>query len=149
MNTLPANSLSIINSASFEFSIIFNFSSKYSKLLTLFYLPFILFSELTFLLDPLFLIFIFYISIVTRSTDSIVATFVFYGFYSLLTILTDEHFRFSDKIILSLVSPIAYVFFSIISFVEYLGLIFSLLNLRGIFGNKKLTGKWEHVERVG
>lgn len=128
----------------------FNCGHKYSKFLTCIYLPFQLFSEFTFLLDPLFFIYIVYISIEYADPRSYIGMFLFLMFYTAIAVATDREASKFDSCILLLVSPLAYLMFFVISIVEYAGLIKCIIKWREIIYAKQFNRcGWTPVARIG
>jgi cellulose synthase/poly-beta-1,6-N-acetylglucosamine synthase-like glycosyltransferase len=127
----------------------FNFSKKYTKLLTFIQLPFVLYSEFSFLIDPLLIGFLLYLTLRYHETSSALGVFVFLGFYTAVTIFTDEYLTLKEKCVSLLYAPFAYMFFFIISIVEYKALIQSIINIKGILKAREINQcGWEHVART-
>ncbi|SRR5258708_2790884 len=128
----------------------FSSSKQHSKLLTWFQLPFVLYSELTFLIDPLLIGFLIFLTTKYHELKTIGGAFLFVGFYTLMTVIGDEHLTTTEKIVNIFLSPFAYLFFLTISFVEYAALIQSIFRPGGIINAKQLNRcGWTHVERHG
>src|SRR5260221_590916 len=126
----------------------FNRSKKYSKSLTFFQLPFIIYSEITFLLDPILVGFLIYISIRYKDVTTYQSIFLFLGFYVAIAILSEE-MSFIEKIKCLFVAPLSYIFFFVVSIVEYGTLIKCFIDRDGIFRAKEINKcNWEHIERV-
>lgn len=127
----------------------FNTKSQYSRPLTCLYLPFILFSEASFLLDPLLIGFVGYLAIYYQDVTALQGMFLFLGFYTFMSIITEEQIAFMHRIGLILLSPLAYAFFFIISCVEYIALLRSIFQAQGIINTKQERDcRWEPVERL-
>ena len=129
-------------------NLFFNRSNKYSKLLTFFQLPFVIYSELTFLVDPLLIGFLIFISIKYRDVATYQDIFLFIGFYVVIAVLSEDMTMY-EKIQCLLLAPLSYIFFFVISIVEYATLIKCILDKNGIFHAKEINKcNWEHVERI-
>ena len=128
----------------------FNRSKIYSKPLTFLQLPFVIYSELAFLIDPILVTFIIYLCIKYRETASLLGVFSFLAFYVILAIVSDEHLSHKERIYFIIFAPLSYFFFFIISLVEYAALVKSIIRYKGIIYAREI-GKcgWEHVDRIG
>ncbi len=128
----------------------FNRDKKYSKFLTFVYLPFQLFSEVTFLFDPLFIAYIAYISIKVGDITSYYGMFLFMMFYVAIAIVTDYMSSAKERSILLLFTPISYLMFLLVSIVEYCGLIQCIIKWKEIiYASKFNRCGWTPVERLG
>lgn len=128
----------------------FNNSTKYSKYLTHFYLPFQLFSEITFLFDPLFMFYIIYLSVKYSSISSFYGMFLFLMFYTVIAIATDKESTIKERIRLLLFSPLSYAMFFVVSILEYAGLIKCIVKWDEIIHASKYNRcGWTPVERIG
>lgn len=129
-------------------ALFFNTQNRYTKLLTFLQLPFVLYSELTFLLDPLFWGFLIYFSVKYNDVTSYQWMFLFLGFYTVSMIIIDEYSSIREKVEFLLVAPISYLIFFSISLVEYLCLVSSIIHVHGIIFAKELKKcSWAHVQR--
>lgn len=122
---------------------------KYGKLLTWFYLPFSIFSDIAFLFEPLMVSYIFYVIFRYGDIVTLVSAFVVVGTYISLNVLAEDTISWKDRIKLVLVAPAMYVCFYVLSVVEYMALIKGLINLRKIKTSitEGVCG-WQHVERA-
>ncbi len=128
----------------------FNLSGKYNKRLTFYQLPFVLYSELAFLIDPLLIGFMIYLTFKYQEMSTFTGVFLFLGFYSFITIVSDEYLTFKEKFYSMVLVPFVYLFFFVISVVEYFALIKSIVSYKGIIYAKEINNcGWEHVERIG
>ena len=130
-------------------SLIFNFRSKYNWSFTLYYLPYALFAQIMFLLDPIFITAVLYYSFVNRDFYVLIIMIVFYCFLTCLAIIGDDYMPWSKKFLYLLISPVSYLAVSLISVVEYLASLRCIWNWKKIIfykRNKKVS--WNHVKRV-
>jgi biofilm PGA synthesis N-glycosyltransferase PgaC len=122
----------------------------HSKLFSWLQLPFVLYSEFTFLIDPLLIGYIIYISAKYGDIGSLQGVFTFFWFYTVIAIVSDHYTNWRYKLQLIFFAPFAYLFFFAVSFVEYIALWKCLINFKGIFDVEKNGDcRWEHVERLG
>jgi cellulose synthase/poly-beta-1,6-N-acetylglucosamine synthase-like glycosyltransferase len=127
-----------------------NKESKYTKFLTCVYLPFQLFSEITFLFDPLLIIYIAYLSLIYFNINSYFGMFVFLMFYTVIAIATDKESSLKRSFELLLLSPLSYFMFFVVSIVEYIGLIRCIVKWKEIIYAKEYNRcGWTPVARSG
>lgn len=129
-------------------SLFFNYDKKYSKGLTFFYLPFAIYGDIAFLLEPLLLGFIIYITIIYGDTLTLLSAYTLISAYICMNILAEDTFTFKQKLQLLLLAPTMYVFFYLLSFVEYVALVKTIFNLKKL--RKSLEDKncsWIHIKR--
>lgn len=128
----------------------FNRSKKYTKPLTLWQLPFVIYSELAFLVDPILIAFIIYLCVKYKETASLLGVIFFLAFYVTLAIISDKYLSYKEKIYLIILTPLSYFFFFTISLIEYIALIKSIFNYKGVIYAREINKcGWEHVGRIG
>jgi cellulose synthase/poly-beta-1,6-N-acetylglucosamine synthase-like glycosyltransferase len=128
----------------------FSLDKKYSKSLTLFYLPYALFGDLAFIIEPILTGFIFYVVIRYGDLTTLVSAFLLISSYIILNILAEDTIKIKDKIKLLLISPTMYFYFFILSFVEYIALIKAIINLKNLSSSiKQSNHTWVPVTRSG
>lgn len=127
----------------------FNSHDTYTKSLTFLQLPSVLYSEFVFLFEPLFLLFVFYLAFHYKDPLSLLSLLTFLGIYSCLVIVSDKYLSVKEKIPYILISPFAYILFSVVSVVEYIALIKCIMQAQRIFLTEK-TGicNWNPVKRL-
>lgn len=128
----------------------FNRGKKYTKFLTFVYLPFQLFSEFTFMFDPLFIGYILILTIKYANPASYYGMFLFLMFYTAIAVVTDNEASTKEKSFLLLLTPFSYLIFFIVSIVEYAGLLKCILKWREIIYAKDYNRcSWVPVARAG
>lgn len=128
----------------------FNNDKKYTFFLTHIYLPFQLFSEFTFLFDPLFVLYILILAFKYWTISSYYGMFLFLMFYTVIAIATDKESSALERIRLLIFSPLSYAMFFIVSIVEYAGLIKCIIRRDEIFNASKYNRcGWTPVARIG
>lgn len=126
----------------------FSRNSNHTKQLTYIQLPFVFYSEFTFLLEPLLLGFLVYVSYIFQDLTSLQWVIGFYAFFTSVTVVSDRHLNKEEKVLLITLSPLSYVFFFIISIVEYVALIKCIIGYNGIINARKIDiCSWDHVDR--
>jgi len=128
----------------------FNNSRRYDKRLTHYQLPYSLWAEVMFTLEPLLIT--YFIAVVVIYSDAITLL----GAYAVTTILIawniimdESETRASKKKLLPL-AFMQYPLFFILSYVEYAALVKSITQLPKLKSSLQSDkGSWEHVARVG
>ena len=128
----------------------FNSDKRFTKGFTFIYLPFAIFSDIAFLFEPLFILYIFYIIFRFGDLITLISAFLIISSYIILTIIMEETISTKDKMVYVTVAPFMYLFFYVLSLVEYIALIKTLVNLprlkQSIYEN---ICRWDHVDRLG
>ena len=130
-------------------SLIFNINPKYNWSFTLYYLPYMLFAQLMFILDPIFVGVIIYYSIMNQDFFVLMIMLLFYYFLTCLAIIGDDYMNWRQKAFYLFIAPMSYVAMTVVSFIEYGASIKCLFNWKKIIfykRNKHLS--WSHVQRV-
>jgi poly-beta-1,6-N-acetyl-D-glucosamine synthase len=127
----------------------FNTSKKYSKTLTMFFLPYSMLLELSLFLEPFFIAYMLYFSISNRDVNAMLGSAIFLAFFMFATLATEDDMSNKMKIKLLLLAPFTFLFMYVITIIEYLSLIRTWLNWNSLFGKTEEKGNWEHVERLG
>lgn len=123
---------------------------KFTRGLVWIVLPFALFFELTFLLEPVIVSFILYIVVAYRDYLTLASALAIISFYVSMNILADETIPRREKLQLVMLTPLMYFAFYIVSFAEYVALIKALVNLRKLKSSlAKNRQTWIPVERLG
>lgn len=134
-------------------SLFWNNQTSKNRFLSWIYLPYALFSELTYAVEPLVIFFIFYLLFSYGDLSMILGSFLTFCFYTIIQVTGASHgYSLKEKVMLSLFAPVAYFLIYILSYVEYLATIRGLLNLRKLFREQSSgtnTCAWSHISRVG
>ncbi len=129
-------------------SMFFSKDKSFTKGLTWFYLPYALFNDFAFLLEPITFIYIISISIIYKDLFTLVSAFLVMTIYNILNIVSEHTIPFKDMVKYILLSPIIYPAFYVLSLVEYIALLQAIKNLPNL--NKSLNqnrNTWQHVNR--
>jgi biofilm PGA synthesis N-glycosyltransferase PgaC len=129
-------------------NLFFSRDTKHSKLLTWGYLPYAIFGDLAFFLEPLIVAYILFIVVWYRDLWTLLGALVVMTTYFAIIILGDETLRWQKKVPFLLLTPVMYFLFYALSFVEYVALIKSLVRLHKVpqsIGQNDQS--WTHVER--
>ncbi len=128
----------------------FSFDNKFTKGLTWIYLPYALFGDLAFFFEPLVIGYILFLVVIYHDYFTLLSAFLVISFYIIMNILAEDTIPFADKTFMVLVSPLMYFLFYILSFVEYIALIKSLVKIHTL--KRSITTKkhvWQPVKREG
>ncbi len=130
-------------------SLFFATERKHSRVLTWFYLPYALFSDLAFFFEPFMVSYILYIVVVYGDWVTLASAFLVVGGYLSLNILAEDTIPLRQKFVLAMIAPFMYFFFYLLSYVEYLALIKTYMKFWEIPASirAKQCG-WTHVERA-
>ena len=126
----------------------FNSHKEFTKALTYFYLPFAIYGDIAYFFEPLMVSYILYITIRYHDLFTLLTAFTVISIYISLNILAEETLKTKDKILLVAIAPTMYLFFYILSLVEYIALIKALIKLPNL--KKSLDQQichWQHVQR--
>jgi poly-beta-1,6-N-acetyl-D-glucosamine synthase len=128
---------------------LFNPSFKYNWLFTLYYLPYMVFSQAMFLFDPIFVAIILYGAFVSQEFLILTLLFFFYFFLTCLAVLGDDHINLREKIFYILVAPMSYIAMTVVSVLEYAALVKAIFNWKKVIFHKQNSHtSWSHVQRV-
>lgn len=130
-------------------NLFFNTDKRFTKGFSFVYLPFAIFSDIAFLLEPIFVLYIFFIIIRFGDAVTLAASLLIISSYIILNILMEDTISREDKLVYVIVAPFMYLFFYILSLVEYIALIKALVRLpwlrKSIYQN---ICRWDHVDRL-
>ena len=127
----------------------FSPKKKYTKSLTWFYLPFAIYGDIAYLLEPIFLTYILAVSIYYQDIVTILSAWAVVTTYLSLNVFAEDTIDWKKKIKLALGLPFLYVLFYVLSFVEYVALIKSLLKINTLKQSlKEDKCHWTHVDRI-
>lgn len=129
-------------------NLFFNTDKKHNRLLTWVNLPFAIYSDLAFFFEPLIISYIFYIIIRYTDLITLISAVVVVGGYITMNVIMEPTIPWKQRFKLALLAPSMYIFFYVLSFVEYVALIRGLINIFKIKHSIKNGGcGWQHVER--
>lgn len=129
-------------------NLFFSFDRSHSKFLTWGYLPYAIVGDLLFFLEPLIVGYIFYIILWYRDLWTLVVAVSVITAYIAINILGEETISWRKKVPLLLLAPLMYFLFYVLSFVEYVALIKSLIHFHNIPRSiRQHQQRWTHVER--
>lgn len=128
----------------------FSRDKRFTKGLSFFYLPYAIFSDIAFLLEPALVSYIFYIILRYGDIFTLASSLTIISIYISLNIFLENTLSKKEKVKFILLSPLMYFSFYILSFVEYLALLKSLLMLPRLKQSiLKNNYNWSHVSRLG
>ncbi len=118
----------------------FNRQERVRKLLTFVLLPWLLFCEALFLLEPLMMGSMLYYGLRYHYLWGFIYGFVLYGSLVAITVAADKYIDAKQRAKLIMLAPIAYPLFLIINYVGYLSLVKSIWRRKGIFNPQRTSG---------
>lgn len=129
-------------------NLFFSRDSKYTKSLTWFYLPFALYGDLSYFIEPLLLTYILGVSLYYHNILSLLSACVVMSTYLTLNVLAESTISLKRRVLLAFISPLMYVSFYVLSFVEYVALLRTIIGLPNL-AQSLLTDTcgWVHVKR--
>ena len=128
----------------------FSNEKKHTKGFSWFYLPFALYCDLAFFFEPLILLYMLYLITYYKDVPTLLSAICVITFYMSMNIFAEQTISLKDKVRLTMLAPCMYFLFYILSYVEYVALIKSLLNLNNL--NKSLSlniSSWNPIRRKG
>lgn len=129
-------------------SLFFATHERYSKTLTFFYLPYALISDVLFFLEPLVLAYIATIIFIYHDWAALASAIIVIGSYIALNALAEDTLSWKARALYALAAPSMYLFFYVLSFVEYTALIRTYASYAFTGARRRGGGgAWTHVER--
>lgn len=130
------------------------FSQKpyHSRWLTSLYLPFTLFAELSFALEPISVLFILYLMFQYGDFAMIFCSLLTFCFYTVIQILgATQSYSRKERVSLVAFAPLAYFLMYILTFADYTATIKGLMSIRKLWkeynSNSYGSCEWTHVVR--
>ena len=131
-------------------NLFFKRDPKFTKGLTHLYLPYAVFGDIAFLLEPLLVSIIFYIVFLLGDLVTLISTVTLMSSYLIINILLESTLDTKAKIKYIVMAPFMYLLFYVLSLVEYVALIKTLVRLPALRKSiSKGMSRWQHVERIG
>jgi len=128
----------------------FNTHQKYTKPLTVIYLPFAIYGDIAFFFEPILVGYIFFITILYKDIYTLLSACLVLSFYVLINILAEDTLTIKERLKLIPFTPIMYFLFYVLSFAEYVALIKTLIHLPQLKRTiDEGISSWQHVERSG
>lgn len=128
--------------------IFFSKDKKYSKYLTWYRLPMVIWSEITLLLEPLVLTYFIILAIVLNTPVLFIVSWAALILMLFFAIWGDDMLTTRQKLRFTMFMPIMYLLYYILSFIQIIAIIKSLINYKKITGKTEIKGTWISPERV-
>lgn len=130
-------------------ALFFSADRKNSQWLTQFYLPYAIFSDIAFFFEPFMVSYIAYVVIRYGDWTTLASAIAVIGGYIALNILAEDTIPRKQKGFLVIMAPFMYLFFYLLSYVEYLALIKTYSKFWEIPKSIKAGScGWTHVARA-
>lgn len=123
-------------------------SSAYTKTLTWFRLPVVLWSEIMLVIEPLILTFFVYLAIALQTPIMFIVSWVALMVTLFFVIWGDDILSVRQKIRFTMFMPVIYFFYYILSFIQIIAMYKALRNHKRIRGLEKVRGNWISPERI-
>jgi biofilm PGA synthesis N-glycosyltransferase PgaC len=104
-------------------ALFFSLDRKYTKSLTWFYLPFAIYGDISYFVEPLLFFYILANCLIFRDVMPVVSAGAVITTYLAFNILAEDTLSLKEKIKFLFLSPSMYVLFYVLSFVEYVALL--------------------------
>lgn len=125
-----------------------NFSRAHNKGLTWIYLPYALWADFAFFFEPALVLFVLGITVFFHDLFTLLSAFTVLTFYLSMSIINEDTLSFKERLILLVLAPSMYFLFYILSFVEYIALIRSWINMpklkKSLDNNRNI---WDPIKR--
>lgn len=125
-----------------------NRGKQYDRRLTMWQLPYAIWAELMFSLEPLLIAYVLSVILIFQDLSTLASVYLVTTLYILLNVLFDDSETKRTKFKLVPLSLVQYPLFLILSAVEYGALIKSVARLHQLKSSLG-HGSWEHVARSG
>jgi cellulose synthase/poly-beta-1,6-N-acetylglucosamine synthase-like glycosyltransferase len=130
-------------------ALFFSRSTKYSKRLTWYQLPYALVGEFVLLLEPILVGYILFVAARYADLTSLASVYIIVTSFVFLMLTGEDSESFRSKVVLSAALPLAYVLMYILTAVEFAALVSSIKKSGQLFRREMHKSSWEHVERSG
>lgn len=129
--------------------LVFSFRRNHSKLLTLVRLPFVLWSEIMLLLEPIYFGYFLYQAVMYRNLSLFASACLVMAVLTSLAIWSDEHLDMRTRLRLTAFAPMMYVVFFAMTVIQIAAAVRTIANFRSLTGQKKVVGAYISPERIG
>lgn len=128
---------------------IFNFSSRYSRTLTLYRMPMAIISEIALLLAPIAWGYVLYMTFMEYNLTLFIGAYATITLYTLITVWLDENLHSRGRMRLSAYAFITYFIFFIMDVVQLVGIVRCARNAHALITQKNIGSKWVSPKRIG
>lgn len=129
-------------------SLVGHTNHRYSRMLTFYRLPMAFFGEVMILMEPLLMVYILYLSILSKNPALFTGAYMMISVYLLLILLPDEHTEPRKKLQLSAYVPVLYFIFFIMNVVQLVSIFHCLKNYKQFLGKTQTATSWVSPERL-
>lgn len=126
----------------------FSRNKRYSKALCWYRLPLVIWSEVMLLLEPLMLGYFVYIAIVLQTPIMFIISWVALTVMLFFAIWGDDQLTTTQKLRFSMFMPIMYFLYYVLSVIQIISMVKSLVSHRIIRGKKAVRGAWISPARI-
>ncbi|HUQ85520.1 MAG TPA: glycosyltransferase [Candidatus Limnocylindrales bacterium] len=130
-------------------SMFFSKDKRFTKGLTWLYLPYALYGDLAFFIEPLFLFYILYLILIQKDFFTLISAFFVLTGYVVINVLAEDSLSVKEKTIYISLSPLMYFLFYLLSYAEYVALIKSIFKMHKLKASiDSNSNPWKHVKRL-
>ncbi len=127
----------------------FSRDRRHAPQLTWMYLPFIIFSEIMFFLEPLMILFFIALCLLFADLVTLASACAIISSFIVFSILAEDTIPWKQKLKLVVGAPAMYLSFYIINVVEYIALVRTYYNVPNVRRSIQANAcRWEHVARM-
>lgn len=131
-------------------NLFFNKGKKFTKGLTHFYLPFAIFGDIAYFLEPIFVMYIIFLLLYYGDAITLLSAFTVISIYLSSNLIMEDTLEKKEKLFYLFITPLMYFYFYILSFAEYIALIKAIFNIKNLRKSiEENTCNWQHVRRPG
>ncbi|HSX44977.1 MAG TPA: glycosyltransferase [Candidatus Saccharimonadales bacterium] len=128
---------------------LFNSHRKYSKMLSWVRLPMAVWAEFQLLLEPIYFTYFIYLALKYHNPILFIIAWATMTGFLLLALWGDEHMTLIRKIRMTLLAPLMYIVFYVMTSIQVIAAFRCLFNFKFIANRKLVRGTWISPERIG
>jgi hypothetical protein len=128
---------------------LFSGGKKYSKMLSWVRLPMAVWSEFQLLLEPIYFTYFIYLALKYHNPILFIIAWATMTGFLLLSIWGDEHMNLVRKTKMSLLAPLMYMVFYVMTSIQVISAFRCLFNFNFIKNKNRVKGTWVSPERLG
>lgn len=123
-------------------------NKRYSRLLSWYRLPIVVWGEVLLLLQPFFVMYFLHLAVNFRRPTLFAISWLSVSFIIAFSLWSDEYLGFWHKLALTPLIPIMYGLLNILTFIQVLAMFRCMFNVKRIFGLTSMKGSWQPPKRI-
>ena len=128
--------------------LIFSRDKKYTRTLTFFRLPMVLWGEFMLVLEPLFITYFIFLAIVLHTPIIFIIGWLGATIMFFFALWGDDRLERYQKFRLTVFLPVMYMLYYILSFIQIFAVYKSIRHYKKINGSDLMRGAWNHPKRI-